>query len=106
MRLTEQYYMLTSCGLTPVRGKKYTEEYAVTYNHEKKSYNLTHIKSGTCISKDGFKRMKDCISAEEEIACIANDLDGIGDSLKHVLENIAMSNKESGDFVDRILGRR
>ena len=44
--------------------------------------------------------------AEEEIACIANDFDGIGDSLKHVLENIAMSNKESGDFVDRILERR
>lgn len=44
--------------------------------------------------------------AEDEIACIANDLDGIGDSLKHVLENIAMSNKESGDFVDRLLERR
>lgn len=44
--------------------------------------------------------------AEDEIACIANDLDGIGDSLKHVLENIAMSNKESGDFVDSILERR
>lgn len=44
--------------------------------------------------------------AEDEIACIANNLDGIGDSLKHVLENIAMSNKESGDFVDKILERR
>ena len=44
--------------------------------------------------------------AEDEIACIANDLDGIGDSLKHVLENIAMSNKESGAFVDRILERQ
>lgn len=44
--------------------------------------------------------------AEDEIDCIANDLDGIGDSLKHVLENIAMSNKESGDFVDSILERR
>ena len=43
---------------------------------------------------------------EDEIACIANDLDGIGDSLKHVLENIAMSNKESGDFVDSMLERR
>lgn len=44
--------------------------------------------------------------AEDEINCIANDLKGVGDSLKSVLENIAMSNKESGDFVDRILERR
>ena len=71
MRLTEQYYMLTPCGLTPVRGKKYTEEYGVTYNHEKKSYNLTHIKSGRCISKDGFKRMKDCISTADDLIEIA-----------------------------------
>lgn len=63
MRLTEQYYMLTKCGLTPVRGKKYTEDYAITYNHEKKIYNVTHIKSGTCISVEGFKKLKDCISA-------------------------------------------
>ena len=67
MRLTEQYYMLTKCGLTPVRGKKYTEDYAITYNHEKKLYNVTHIKSGTCISKDGFRRMKDCISEADTL---------------------------------------
>ena len=43
MRLTEQYYMLTKCGLTPVRGKKYTEDYAITYNHEKKLLNLERV---------------------------------------------------------------
>ena len=74
MRLTEQYYMLTKCGLTPVRGKKYTEDYAITYNHEKKLYNVTHIKSGTCISKDGFRRMKDCISEADNLIEIAENL--------------------------------
>lgn len=44
--------------------------------------------------------------AEEEIACIANDLEGAGDSLKNILENIAMSNKESGVFIDNMLERR
>lgn len=43
--------------------------------------------------------------AEDEIACIANDLDGIGDSLKHVLENIAMQNECMEEFVDQLLER-
>lgn len=67
MKLTDQYYMLTKCGLVPVRGKKYTENYAITYNHEKKLYNVTHIKSGTCISKEGFKKLKDCIFAADDL---------------------------------------
>lgn len=41
--------------------------------------------------------------AEDEIACIANDLDGIGDSLKHVLENIASSNEGMEKFVDDLM---
>ena len=44
--------------------------------------------------------------AEEEIYCIANDLQSISDSLRTVLENIAMSNEESGVFVDRLLARQ
>lgn len=86
MKLTEQYYMLTKCGLTPVRGKKYTEDYAITYNHEKKSYNLTHIKSGTCISKDGFKRMKDCISAADDLIEIAEKF--IAENPEHIQQHI------------------
>ena len=86
MRLTEQYYMLTKCGLTPVRGKKYTEDYAITYNHEKNLYNVTHIKSGTCISTEGFKKLKDCISAADGL--IENAENFIAKKPDHIQKHI------------------
>lgn len=90
MKLTDQYYMLTKCGLTPVRGKKYTEDYAITYNHEKKMYNVTHIKSGTCISKKGFKKLKDCIFAADYL--IENAENFIANNLDRVQQHIDIYN--------------
>ena len=78
MRLTEQYYMLTKCGLTPVRGK--------IYNHEKNLYNVTHIKSGTCISTEGFKKLKDCISAADDLIEIAEKF--IAENPGHIQKHI------------------
>ena len=60
MRLTERYYMMTPCGLVEVKGKKYNDDYAITYNHHRKVYNITHIKSGLCLSQ-GFPKLKDCL---------------------------------------------
>ena len=41
--------------------------------------------------------------AEEEIECIANELEKSGDSLKQALENIAMQNESMEEFVDKLL---
>ena len=41
--------------------------------------------------------------AEDEISCIADELEGIGDSLRQALENIAEQNREAECFVDRLI---
>ena len=66
MRLTEKYYMATPCGLVEVKGKEYKDEFAITYNHIKKIYNITHIKSGTALVKEGFKKLNDCLANADE----------------------------------------
>lgn len=43
--------------------------------------------------------------AEEEINCIADELEVIGDSLKQALENIAMQNECMEEFVNQLLER-
>ena len=66
MRLTEKYYMATPCGLVEVKGKEYRDGFAITYNHIKKIYNITHIESGTALVKEGFKKLKDCLASADE----------------------------------------
>lgn len=41
--------------------------------------------------------------AEEEIKCITEELEGIGDSLRNVLETIASTNEDMEKFVDDLL---
>ena len=41
--------------------------------------------------------------AEEEIKCITEELEGIGDSLRNVLETIASANEDMEKFVDDLL---
>lgn len=62
MGLTESYYMITPCGLVEIKGKKYKDGFAITYNHIKKVYNITHIDSGTALTKEGFTKMEDCLA--------------------------------------------
>lgn len=66
MRLTEKYYIAVPCGLVEVKGKEYKDGFAITYNHIKKVYNITHITSGMGLVKDGFKRLKDCMENADE----------------------------------------
>lgn len=41
--------------------------------------------------------------AEEEIECISQDLERIGDSLRNILENIVSSNEDMEKFVDNLM---
>lgn len=66
MRLTEKYYMATPCGLVEVKGKEYRDGFAITYNHIKKIYNITHIESGTSLVKEGFKKLQDCLESADK----------------------------------------
>lgn len=43
--------------------------------------------------------------ADQEIKCIAKELENIGDSLRNILENIAASNEDMESFVDELLNR-
>lgn len=43
--------------------------------------------------------------AEEEIECISEELERIGDSLRNVLETIAFSNEDMEKFVDDLIER-
>ncbi len=72
MRLTEKYLITIPGRLLEVKGKKYDKDYAVTYNHKMKKYNITHIQSGTCLVKSGFHKLKDCLENIDSYIIEAN----------------------------------
>ena len=58
MKLNEEYYIMTVCGLMKCYGKKLDDKFAIVYNWKDNSYSLTHTKSGLCAYKRNT--LKDC----------------------------------------------
>lgn len=67
MQLNEKYKILKTYGLIEVKGKQYKDGFAITYDYEMSTFNITHIDSGTCLLSSGYKKLSDCLENADEL---------------------------------------
>lgn len=67
IKLTERYYIMTSCGLIECDGKKIDDDFAITKNWKDNTYNITHIPSGLGLASKSYRKLKECMEDSEKL---------------------------------------
>lgn len=72
-KLDDRFYILTIGEILRVKGKKYSEEFAITYNFVQRLYYVTHILSGVSFGR-GYETLEECEKNADDLIEIANGL--------------------------------